>query len=464
MTRRGLTRRAALAGLAAVPAGWALDRGTWGLARPASPPDLEELARIFRTAQREAVLDRAVDAMRAGAGLGTVLGATFLAGIQEVRPRHVGGKLHCVMVIESAFQLAAVTDERSAGQLALWCLDDFKRSQALDEGEGDWTLPPRPEVAFATEAEARREFEAAMERWDEAMADRALVGLLPFHTQDSLFEILWPYAARSYVNLGHKIIFAAQTDRTLRRIGWAHAEPVLRSLVYGLLHQPDGRQMDAWNRSLALQPARAAQGEQRVAAPQTSAALLKDWRARDAQELPNAAAAALGEGADSAAAWDALRLLAAEVFLARRSSRPAQDVGALLPVHAVTVVNAFGHAARRTQSATASRLMFLQAAGWLPQLRADLIGMAGLRRDGPRIDNGERPVPDVATLVRELALKGVEHHQHKYAAAILDEHRVADPLWAPLLLTGALPYLPGEQDEPTDIGARAERALKKLGS
>jgi hypothetical protein len=73
-------------------------------------------------------------------------------------------------------------------------------------------------------------------------------------------------------------------------------------------------------------------------------------------------------------------------------------------------------------------------------------------------------VPDVATLVRELALKGVEHHQHKYAAAILDEHRVADPLWAPLLLTGALPYLPGEPDEPTDIGARAERALKKLGS
>ena len=52
-----------------------------------------------------------------------------------------------------------------------------------------------------------------------------------------------------------------------------------------------------------------------------------------------------------------------------------------------------------------------------------MIGMAGLQVAGPRVDGDERPVPDAAELVRQLARKGVEHHQHKYAAAILDEHR-----------------------------------------
>ena len=54
-------------------------------------------------------------------------------------------------------------------------------------------------------------------------ADRAVTGLLPHVDPDSLFELLWPYAARCYVDIGHKIIFGAQVERALRRIGWGHA-------------------------------------------------------------------------------------------------------------------------------------------------------------------------------------------------------------------------------------------------
>jgi hypothetical protein len=458
MPPRGITRRAALAGLAAIPAGWALERGFAPRMRRPDPQSLEELAQIFRQAQREAVLNRAQEAMTAGAGLDTVLGATFLAGIHDVSPRPVGSKLHCVMVIESAFQLAALTDARSAGLLTFWCLDDFKRSQELDVNEGDWTLPPRPDTAFASGAEARTEFLAGMDSWDEQRADRALVGLLPFVDHDDIFEIIWPYAARSYVNIGHKIIYAAQTDRTLQRIGWAHAEPVLRSLVHGLLYQAGGRQSEAWTRTLDLSEKEPKAGA--VSDSGSTAGLLKVWRALDPAALQAAVAAALNAGADPAAAWDALRLLAAEVFLARRLSRPAYDRSALLPVHAVTVVNAFGHAARRARSPALRRQLLLQAAGWLPQLRAGF----DLRADAPQVDATGRPAPDVGEFIRQLARKGVEHHQHKYAAAILDEHQAAHPRWRALLLDGALPYVPTADDPATEIAERSERLLEKLPS
>ncbi len=48
-------------------------------------------------------------------------------------------------------------------------------------------------------------------------------------------EALWRVAVRDQRNIGHKAIFAAQSWRTLQTIGWEHAEPVLRSLVYGML-------------------------------------------------------------------------------------------------------------------------------------------------------------------------------------------------------------------------------------
>src|SRR6185295_16462745 len=50
-----------------------------------------------------------------------------------------------------------------------------------------------------------------------------------------IFEMLWRYGARDYRNIGHKIIFVANTYRTLQTIGWQHAEPALRSLALGLV-------------------------------------------------------------------------------------------------------------------------------------------------------------------------------------------------------------------------------------
>jgi hypothetical protein len=489
--RRSLTRREALANLVAAPALSVLcRRSAFGALLPAR--DLGPLAEELRSCSRDQALEVAAKAIRGGASLPAMLAAIFQAGVHDVRPRHVGGKLHAVMIVESIFRLAAATDRRSAWLLALWNLDDFKRSQEIDRQEGDWVLPRRPSVSFASEAAARREFLAAMEAWDDERADRALVGLLPSHDLHSLFEILWPLAARSYVNIGHKMIYAAQTGRVLERLGRESAEPALRSLVNALLHQPSGREVDDFRHSQEL--AQALSERRRVIDqdPTHGKGLLAELRTLDPLAAQKRVAAALAEGVDAGTIWDALRAWASELFLRRLRSQPANDRAALLPVHAVTVVNAFGYAWRTTRSEATRRLMILQASAWLPRLRDDLIQIVGLAPSSRVIDALGRGVdekaaaeellqdaaPDVvrvrlrdplrvsayqAELIGHLARKGVEAHQHKYAAAVFEESGLAHESWAPFLLACAVPYLPGKAEAETELARRSLQTIAKAG-
>ena len=234
---KGLSRREALIQQGLGTAGLFLYPRAGNSAAELGDEDLTVLAERIRKTPHAKLFDLAGKAIRSGADWRTLLGAVFLAGIQDIRPRPVGSKLHAVMVVESAFQLAETSSGNGPWLAALWVLDDFKRSQERDRQEGDWELPPRPEVSIASEKEARREFEAAMEAWDAERADRAIVGLYPHHSHESLFEILWPFAGRCYVNFGHKIIYAVQIERALRRIGWRYAEPALRSRM-GMAAKP----------------------------------------------------------------------------------------------------------------------------------------------------------------------------------------------------------------------------------
>ena len=491
--RHSLTRREALASLVAAPVLLALGRQARGAGAPIRPHDLGPLAEKLRTCTRDEALDVAAKAIRGGAGLEAMLGAIFQAGIYDVRPRHVGGKLHAVMIVESIFRLAAATDRRSGWLLALWNLDDFKRSQELDRQEGDWVMPRRPSVSSAREAAARREFLAAMDAWDDERADRALVGLLPSHTLDSVFEILWPLAARSYVNIGHKIIYAVQTRRVLERTGWDSAEPALRSLVYALLHQPSGRDADLFQHTREVAeslPARLRLGEKD---PAHGRGLLAELRTLDSLAAQKRVVRALEEGVAAGTVWDALRAWASELFLRRLKSQPANDRAALLPVHSVTVINAFGYAWRKTRSEATRRLLLLQATGWLPRLRDDLIAIVGLgpasrvidelgrgveERAAPPEDLLQDPTPDAvrarlgdpfhmsayqAQLVAHLARKAVEAHQHKYAAAVFEESQLVDSSWAPYLLACAVPYLPGNEEAETELSRRSLHAIAKAG-
>jgi hypothetical protein len=453
--------------------------------------NLKDLAGRIRVTPRSDVLDLASEARMAGADAATLLGAVFLAGLRDIRPWHVGGKLHAVMMVESTFQIMEGQSDRDAWLAVLWNLDDFKRSQARDieDSGGDWVLPPRPNATAPSEAEARQEFDAAMEAWDHERADRAIVALLPFHTRESLFELLWPLAARSFVNIGHKIIYAAQIERTLRRIDWRYAEPAMRSLVMALLFQPSGRMTSAYSRSVELAAEIPDGWLDGAEHPERSMDLARELRGADRKGAQQLVVGALRSGLGPNTVWDALRLRSAEVFSHRASSEPRHRE-ALLPVHAVTVTGAFGHAWRVSSSDRTRRLMMLQAAAWLDDLHTWLVDndciadttmpieKLGTEASEPadtiealmeRPSAGqahallEREPELAATLVarlqRNLIHTAVEHHQHKYAATFAEEANLANPLWTSLLLSPALPYLPSSAEPSTEFTRRALASL-----
>ncbi len=484
-------RRVFLASLAAGAAGAMIPWSRIPARVPGPRSEIADLAARMRAIPRDACFDLTAEAIRSGTDLASYLGAVFLAGVHDVKPRHVGGKLHAVMVVESMFRLADGAPRDEAWLLACWNLDDFKRSQDQDRREGDWTLPAPPSVSFPDEAAARREFHAAMEAWDSERADRAVTGLLPFHDRESFFDVIRPYAARSYVNIGHKIIYAVQIDRVLGRIGWHEAQPAVRSLVYGLLHTDPGRMTDTWDRAVEIAPRIPETWLDGRESPARSAEVLAVLKGATPEGAQDAVVIALKEGLGPATIWDGIRLCASEFFLARARSRPARHRGALLPVHAVTEMQAMGAAWRAERDGMTKRCILLQAAAWLPMLRddlkrrdclapegADLMKLAHAPGEEPPgleqatdpatalafLDQGERNAGAwIARRRALLARRGVEHHQHKYAAAMVEEAALAHPRWASRLLAPAVPYLPTPDDEETEVARRARAALRSAG-
>jgi hypothetical protein len=186
-------------------------------------------------------------------------------------------------------------------------------------------------------------------------------------------------------------------------------------------------------------------------------------------------------------------LLGSELFLRRPGTTAAARRNALLPVHGVTIPNAFGHVYRTTQSDETRRLALLQASAWTARLRVDLRRMVGLSMKGPGIellgaeaespkDLGallEEPTPAgacalldespgltaayVEALRRSLYRRGIEHHQHKYAAAAFEDAGHVHPRWRSQLLAAGIEYLATPAEPETEVYQRSTAALRKAG-
>lgn len=484
-------RRTVLATLGLGTAGLLVSRPAIKRAQPAATGGLAEFAERLRQTPRAEVFSLAAKAIAAGADHQTLLGAAFIAGVQEIRPRPLGGKLHAVLMAESAFQLAARSSTREAWLMALWCLDNFKDSQEQDRAEGDWTLPPRSTESFTSVEQARREFVAAMDAWDAERADRALSGLLRFLQHDALFELLWPFGARCYVDGGHKIIFCTQLARVLRRLDVRYAEPAVRSLISGLLHvSRNGRPaIAAYDRSRELAaklPRGWLNGREQAA---QSESLLRQFRDCDSAQAQDLALAAFKDGLGAATVWDGLRLYASELF----HRRPRTALRRHFPVHGVTEINAFHHAWRTAKNETTKRMLILQAAGWLPLLRDDFVRAFGALEGGGLdtlgatsrgkaatleqvfaqcapdetrvwLERGPKNAAAYLTRLRGcLADKAGEDHQFKYLAALHEESALAHPRWATRLLAPAITYLPSPAGPDTEVRERSLHALRKAG-
>jgi len=487
----GINRRKALAIMGSATAALLVPRPS--MANPVATTLLADLAERITRTPRDGIFDLAVTMAAEGVTYRDMLAATFLAGLQEIRPRHVGGKLHAVLMVAAAFELAERTGLNGAWQVALWNLDDFKNAQKMDKEGGDWHLSPLPEIPLSRE-KAEAELQASMEAWDDTRADRAIVALLPHLDHQGMFEVIWPLAARCYINIGHKIIFASQLERALRRVGWAHAAPALRSLIHGLLFQGrTGPQMEAFNRSRQLLAAFPPNWQGGRSDPQQSLAILQRLRGSGWQEAQDMVLAALKDGFAPESIWDGLRLYAAELFLHRLATETPAHREALLPVHAVTVTHAFGHAWRTTAKESTKQLMLLQATAYLAFLHRDLGLIVGLREGAEGLDTlGDSGTGLVTNLAAEfdaltparaqaflnanphqntalldhmraaLIAGALEHHQFKLAGAIQEESTRVHSTFTSRILSPAVGYL-------VDTGTRTERldrighALQRIG-
>ena len=195
--------------------------------------NIEPIVQLIEKTPHEKCFEMMRDQLVSGLPYRQFVGALFLAGIRNVRPHPLGFKFHCVLAIHAAHQISLDVPVNQRLLPMFWMLDDFKQSQTKDVAEGDYRMPP-PAEALPSPAKAWMEFHAAMDSWDESMADRAITTLVRSRGAQEVVEGLWRYGARDYRNIGHKAIYVAGALRVLQAIGWRHAEPILRSVAMGL--------------------------------------------------------------------------------------------------------------------------------------------------------------------------------------------------------------------------------------
>jgi hypothetical protein len=385
------------------------------------------------------------------------------------------------MMVESVCVLTDGADRATSALAALWALGDFKDGQAQDERRGDWQMGPAPRPLPRAAVELR----TALEAFDPERAERAIVGLAAQAGAAECFEALWPFAARSLRDAGHRIIHAAQADRAVRRFGDGCALPALRSVALGLATDSDGDHTAAYARSRAL-AARLPDGWERGrASVDASVDLLRALRGRTPEASQDLVLDAYRSGLGPQSVWDGLRLYAAELMLLRPARR------SVFPVHTLTEMEALGHVFGRAREEATRRIVALQAGAWLATVRDAVVRNNGAYDAGPWIDapadvaaagalgdavDSRRPDRVRAALTDEAAASACvlrlrddlipradQNHQYKLLGAVIEESRRVDARLRAQVLSTAVDYVPAASEPTTDAHRRSRTALERAG-
>jgi hypothetical protein len=453
-------------------------------------PEIEPVVRWIEDTPRERVMDVAVEQLKHGLSYRDLLAGLFLAGIRNIKPHPVGFKFHAVMVINSAHLLGQTASVDDRLLPLLWALDTFKNSQAQDVKEGDWTLGKVDESRLPKPEKARAEFVRAMEAWDAAAADAAIAQLCRTSGAAETMEPVWRMAVRDQRNIGHKPIFAAQSWRTLQAIGWQHAEPVLRSLAFGLLDlQGDARPVPVGPYEANLENAKKLRDEWQLGKPDASAtrSLLQTIRQASAEEASAEAAKMLDRGVAPDSLWDAVILAGAELMM--------QTPG-IVAIHATTAANSLHYIYGASGDDTTRKLALLQAVGWQPLYRGrakpptspavdaleatkpDASGdeavaeifdavpsdrASAARKSVGYLDRGGSTDLVFAAARRMIFHKGRDSHDYKYGAAAWEECVLAsDPKWRAPMVAAMMYNLPGAKTPDSPLMNRAREAVRTV--
>ena len=453
--------------------------------------EVEPLVRLLEDTPRDRVLEEVAARLKRGLSYRELLAALLLAGVRSIQPRPVGFKFHAVLVVHSAHLASLAAADTDRWLPLFWAIDQFKSSQAADVREGDWTMGPVDEKAVPPPEKARTALIEALDRWDEPAADAAIVGLVRSAGAHEIFDLLCRYGARDFRDIGHKEIYVANSFRTLEVIGWHHAEPVLRSLVYALLDRSGATENPADADLPADRPFRANLG--RWAAirpgwttgtrdPGATSALLDALRAGAPDDASAAVVDLLGRGISPAALFDALFAASGELMM--------RDPG-IISLHASTFTNAVHYAWHRCGDDATRRLLLLQNAAFLPLFRGtpkaagtaiDALEPLAPAATGPEalgeifhdigtsretaarkalawLQGRSDPQAFAAEARRLVFLKGTNSHDYKFSSAVLEDYHALAPGWRDRFLAASVHYLRGSSEPDNGLATRIRTAL-----
>ncbi len=454
--------------------------------------EIEPLVRLLEETPRERLLEDIGLRVRQGLGYRQLLAALLLAGIRNVQPRPVGFKFHAVLVIHSVHLASRFSPESDRWLPIFWALDTFKRAQARDAQVGDWSMEPVVSSRVPPPHKSRQAFTEAMDQWDEAAADAAIVGLSRAVDARQLFDLFAYYGMRDFRDIGHKAIYVANGWRTLQTIGMQHAEPILRSLAYALLAHEGSN--PATRDAEADRPFR--QNRQRIReirsdwqtgtlSPAATVDLLDTLRHASTDDACSQVVALLNRGIAPQSIWDALLNAAGELMMRRPG---------IIALHAVTSLNGLYFAYRTTSDDTIRRLLLLQGTAFItlfrgqpeshPGFNIDQLEPSRLEQGGPEaIDDifsafsyeanligagkvlaflqRKQPPERFVEAARHLLIyKGDNSHDYKYGSAVLEDYQYLSPEWGQRYLAASVPGLHGSASPDHALMARTQAALR----
>ena len=457
-------------------------------------PEIAPLVRLLEETPRDRLVEEVAARVRGGVKYKELLAALQLAGVRNVQPRpSVGFKFHAVLVVNSVHLASMAVSDRERWIPLFWALDYFKDSQARDVREGDWTMGRVDEAAIPVADKARQAFVQAMDNWDVSAADAAIAGLARTAPLNEIFELFYRYGARDYRSIGHKAIFVANGERTLRYVGREHAEPVLRSLAYALLMHEDGNpaQRDApadrsWRDNQELAGKTRGNWRTGEVKPEATRDLLVVLRSGNHTDVAQAVVRKLNEGISPQSIWDAVFVGAGELLLRQPG---------IVALHAVTTSNALHYAYQTTHDDLTRRLLLLQNAVLLPQFRESMKGrgrvremaidelepldpeqrgegaieeiLADVNRDRTKaarktlgyLSAGGDPAPLVKAARRVLIRKGDDAHDYKFGSAVMEDYRHVSPDFQRHFLSTSMMWLCGSTDRDNPLVGRTIAAL-----
>ncbi|MDB6052665.1 MAG: hypothetical protein JWN25_188 [Verrucomicrobiales bacterium] len=448
--------------------------------------DIEPLVRFLEVTPRDRVIEEIGLKVKKGLSYRELLTALLLAGVRNIQPRPVGFKFHAVLVIHAAHLASLASPETDRWLPIFWAIDQFTSSQAADEKEGDWTMQPIDESAIPPSHKARKALVDALEKWDERAADAAIVGMVRKLPAHEIYEVLAKYGSRDYREIGHKEIYVANSFRALEIIGWQHAEPVLRSVVYAMLDRvgdkvnPSEADLPAdrpFRRNLEL--VKEIQPGWLDGKPDSAATeeFIRTARTGSAIDTSKKLVELLNKGVAPQSLFDGYMAFAAELLM---------NAPGIISIHATTFTNATHYSWQHCRDEEVRKILMLQNAAFLPLFRGNrmtskieiehLTPEEGAETPGEILElinkdkseaarkllgflQHQAPQPFLHAARRLIFSKGNDAHDYKFSSAMMEDYVFMEKPWANRYMAASVFNLKGAGDKENQLANRIRNAL-----